>query len=117
MTMTFGGEPGADSNIAVRNARYDSATSDLGREKLIISVGAEASPGSDLLLRYSRRYPLLLPFELVFKLSGMIPSDGNAEINSACSGVLTVLSRLSRTKANPTPLIRPSSIPSTIFLG
>ena len=42
---------------------------------------------------------------------GTTPSEGASEIASACSGVLTVLSRFSRTKASPKPASNPKTSP------
>ena len=45
-----------------------------------------------------------------------MPRDGSAEMVCACSGVRTVLSMLSRRKASPIPVERPSASAKARFL-
>src|SRR6185312_11091411 len=85
--MIFGAAPIEDSRIEVRSARYDSATSDFGRAcasrltvVLRMSLCACVVSATDA-------FTFLLRAELMSRLSGIMPSDGNPESDSTCSGV------------------------------
>src|SRR5882724_4995178 len=97
--MTFGGAPRLESNSEVRRARYDSAICDWGRTCVTSSTTSLEEVNA-------RRF---VPFQLFLDLepSGIMPSDGSAEIICACSVVLTVLYIPSNKKARPTPEVMP----------
>src|SRR6202035_6135039 len=79
MRITFGGPPGNVRSSEVRNARYDSAICDRGRD-FVTSATASLDEASASFA--PPRISLLL-----LEPSGIIPNDGNEEIVSACSGV------------------------------
>src|SRR5450755_670746 len=101
--ITLGGAPRFDSRSEVRSARYDSAICDCGRLCVTNSTASlDVASASRLPDDPSAPDADLDP-------SGIMPREGSAEMACACSGVRTVLSIFSSTKAKPTPEINPST--------
>src|ERR1700690_1053501 len=100
-TITLGGAPRFESRSEVRRARYDSAIWDWGRIWVTVSTTSmEAGPVKAKRLPVGPRAPDLEP-------SGIIPRAGRPDRAVACSGLRTVLSMFSNTKARPTPEMTP----------
>ena len=106
--ITFGGPPSEVSKRDVRNARYDSAIWDWGRDWVTSSTASRDDATVRRFAAASR--PPLEP-------RGIIPSDGSAEMACACSGVRTVLSMPSSRNASPMPVERPRASANIRFRG
>ena len=109
--ITWGGCPACESSSDVRSDRNASDICDWGMEKEASSTRRSSCPFElDLRSRDSRpRFPSRAVN------AGTTARDGRCDSISTSSGVLTVLSIYSRTKARPIPPTKPTTIASRIL--